>query len=148
MVAYQEDTAFTELVAEETWKNCEMSKEHVSHFVEKCYDPEWKLPEYDESFTIEFLGIPTRYAKSRFQIMKTIILAKGRPVSYEVISKAGWGAMIDKDVLGDSIRNLNKFLAKQGIPKFIHCEKGFVYMDSNFPKNNPNAQIYNSKKTG
>ncbi len=92
LIAYQEDTDYTELVAEETWKNCEKSKEHVSRFTAKCFDLEWKLPENDESQIIEFLGVPTRYVKSRFRIMKTIILAKGESVSYEAISLAGWGA--------------------------------------------------------
>lgn len=139
MVAYCEDTGYTELVAETIWKNCERSKENASQFAAKCFELEWKLPDVDESQIIEFLGIPTRYARSRFNIMKVIILAKGTPVSYETISKAGWGAVIDKDVLEDGIRNLNNFLSKHRIPRFIHCDKGFVYMDSNFPSRNPNA---------
>lgn len=140
LIAYYEDTAYTGLVAEETWKNCEMLKGHVSQFTAKCFELEWKLPENDDLRVIEFLGVPTSYVKSRFRIMKTIILAKGIPVPYAEISMAGWGAIIDKDVLEDGIRNLNIFLSKRKIPKFIHCDTGTVYMDSNFPERNAKSK--------
>lgn len=133
LIAYQADSAFTSLVAEETWKNCEKTKEQSSQFTEKCYELEWKLPEDETSHLITYLGTPIRFVKSRFRMMKTLILAKGERVSYEVLSKAGWGAVIDKDVLEDGIRNLNNFLAKHGITKFVHCDHGFVYMDSHLP---------------
>ncbi len=101
--------------------------------MEKCYEVKWKLPEDEKSHLITYLGTPIRFVKSRFQMMKTLLLAKGERVPYEVLAKVGWGMVIDKDVLEDGIRNLNRFLAKHGIAKYVHCDRGFVYMDSHLP---------------
>lgn len=142
MVAYQRDATLTAMVAEQTWKSCEQTGKQISHFIEKRFELEWKLPEnYDEvsddpkKRVIEYLGVPTRYSKTRYGIMKAIILAKGKRVSYDVVSMAGWGAIIDKEVLEYAVYHLNNFLASIGIHKFIHCDKDEVYMDSNFPPN-------------
>ena len=129
MIVYQRDPVVTTVIAEEMQTTSEFISQRIAEFADKRLDSEWKLPTDPESRIIEFRGRPLRYSKIRFRILKALILANGKPVSYSLASQAGWGAGIDREVLEDSIYQFNRFFEKNGIPKFIRCDKEFLYMD-------------------
>lgn len=128
LILYELDHELTSLLAAETQVSCDLLIARAAEFTEKRFDKEWKLPLDQRSRSIEYMGVSTRYSKIRFGIMTVIILASGNPVSYKDVSMAGWGGIIGNDVLEDTIYQFNKFLARKGIPKFLHCEKGFIVM--------------------
>ena len=92
-----------------------------------CDVPEWKLPDDSRSRDVEYHGKRFRISKIRFGILKRLLLSGG-PVPYHEIAKVGWGRPTDPDVLQFTIYQFNKFLKKHGIPKFIHCQLGTVFL--------------------
>lgn len=134
ILTFQRDPVLTMKVADETKASCELLAIREAQFLEKTCYVEWELPTDPGSRIVKYMGVPTRYSKIRFGILKALIVACGSPVHYDVIAKAGWGALVDKDVLEDSIYQFNKFFAKKGVPKFIHCCNGYVHMDNALAK--------------
>ena len=129
VLIFQRDSTLTSLIADETKMSCELLAVRVAQFTEKRLDLEWKLPVDPESRFIEYMGVPTRYSKIRFGILRAIIMTNGKPVPYDVIAQAGWGALIDRDILEDTIYQFNRFFKTKGIPKFLRCHKEHVILE-------------------
>ena len=92
-----------------------------------CDAPEWKLPDDSRSRIVEYRGKRVRISKTRIGILKCLLLSGG-PVPYPEIARAGWGRPTDPDVVQFTIYQFNKFFEKHGIPKFIHCRLGTVFL--------------------
>ena len=78
VLVFQRDAPLTTLFAEETKSSCELLAVRIAQFVGKRLDLEWTLPENPESRMIEYMGVPTRYSKTRFGILKAFIMTNGK----------------------------------------------------------------------
>jgi hypothetical protein len=128
-IVFQRDAAITSMIAEEMQTTSDLISQHVTKFATRRDDWEWKLPIDPASRIIEFRGHPTIYSKIRFQILKRLILADGKPVSCSEVVQAAWEGGTDKEVLLDSVYQFNQFFKKSCIPKFIRCEKEFLILE-------------------
>jgi hypothetical protein len=147
LIVFQRDPVATAVIAEEMQVTSEFISQRIAEFADKRLDVEWKLPTDPESRIIEFQGKSLRYSKIRFRILKALILASGKPVPYSVASQAGWGAGIDKEVLEDSVYQFNRFFERNGIPKFIRCDKEFLTLEDRKCSKRPSTRNKTTAKT-
>jgi hypothetical protein len=138
MVVYFRDPILTGLVGEEMQTTSSIISQRIVEYerkraelerqveLEQQADLDWKLPTDPGSRVIEFRGLPLRYSKIRFSMLKVLILANGKAVSYSDVSQAAWGADIDREVLEDSVYQLNRFFERNRIPKFVRCSGEFL----------------------
>jgi len=85
--------------------------------------PEWKIRD-QESRIIEYYGTALRFSKTQFGVMEALILAEDHILSYADIALAGWGEPTDRDVVEATIYQLNKYLKREDIDRFVSCRMG------------------------
>ena len=138
LLLFERDTGLSIMYADRMKMICGLISSHIEEFEEENETNKWTLPQDPESRLIKYKGEFTKYSKLRFGILKALILARGRPVSYEDISQAGWGGnsnnrvLVDPDVIKDAVYGLNKFMDRNGITEFIRCDKEHVKFDPHF----------------
>jgi len=88
----------------------------------------WKLPDNETSRIIAYYGRPVKFSRTRFGVMRTLILAGGRHVSYEDVAVAGWGEPTDRQTIEATVYQLNKFLESEGTAEFVSCRDGHLLL--------------------
>ena len=122
-VLMKRDISLTALFLENAKIISDMFVSKIEDFSESIIDSEWKLPDDPDSQVIEYRGLPVKYSKIRFGVLKAMILGENKPVAHETLCQHGWKRdYVDPDVVADAIYRLNCTFHLEGIPKFVHFD--------------------------